>query len=236
MIEVVAETGSTNADLLARLRANEAVKEGAWLLADRQTQGRGRGGRSWIGEEGNLFASTMVKLRTDDPPAQTLSFVTSLALHAVIDNLRTQPFALQLKWPNDVLVAGAKLSGILLERARDAVVVGIGVNIRTAPALNDRKTTSLRAHGMEIERDTLAQSLAATFARELKHWRTSPPSATFDRWQAHAHPVGSTLSVHDSNGSPRTGIYQGLSDEGALLLRLADGTVAAITAGDVSLG
>ncbi len=236
MIEVVAETGSTNADLLARLRAGEAVQEGAWLVADRQTQGRGRGGRSWIGQDGNLFASTVVNLRADDPPAQTLSFVASLALHAVIENLRMQPLALQLKWPNDLLVAGAKLSGILLEREGEAVVVGIGVNIRTAPALDDRKTTSLRAHGIDIDRDALAQNLAATFGRELKHWRTSSPFATFDRWQAHAHSVGSTLSVHDSNGSPRTGIYQGLSDEGALLLRLADGTVAAITAGDVSLG
>jgi BirA family transcriptional regulator, biotin operon repressor / biotin---[acetyl-CoA-carboxylase] ligase len=111
-IESVAETGSTSADLLARLAAGEPVQEGCWLIADRQNAGRGRQGRGWLDGPGNFMGSTAVRLLPQDPAPSSLSFVAALAVYeAVLAHVAT-PLALQLKWPNDLLLDGAKLAGI----------------------------------------------------------------------------------------------------------------------------
>src|SRR5690606_17311029 len=132
LIQTVYETGSTNADLAARVRAGEALSEGFWLLADRQTGGRGRQGRAWENGAGNFMGSTLVWIGQDDPPARTLAFVAGLA---VIEALRPHCEGLRFKWPNDVLLGGAKLAGILLEAQSDAVIVGVGVNLAAAPTI-----------------------------------------------------------------------------------------------------
>src|SRR3546814_17137925 len=109
----LAELGSTN-DWLADA-ARQGAPEGQWVRADRQTGGRGRRGRTWVSEPGNLYASTLIRLRGGDPPAQQLGFVAALALHRALS--AWAPAArLSLKWPNDLLMDGAKLSGILRER------------------------------------------------------------------------------------------------------------------------
>ncbi|MBM3929212.1 MAG: biotin--[acetyl-CoA-carboxylase] ligase, partial [Sphingomonadales bacterium] len=140
----VAETGSTNADLLAAARSGAA--EGRWLRAVQQSAGRGRQGRIWQSAPGNLYASTIVRLRPHDPPAATLALVAAVALDDALGllcpSLRVAG-RLAIKWPNDLLLDGAKLVGILLERADDAVVIGFGVNCTHHPALPDRPTTSL---------------------------------------------------------------------------------------------
>ena len=136
MIETVRETGSTNADLAARIAHSGYVAEGAWLLADRQTAGRGRLGRSWSDGAGNFMGSTVVHLRHGDPSPDTLALVAGLAVYEAVVS-RAGPETM-LKWPNDVLVDGAKLAGILLERIGDAVVIGIGVNLAAAPRFDDR--------------------------------------------------------------------------------------------------
>ncbi|RZL52832.1 MAG: biotin--[acetyl-CoA-carboxylase] ligase, partial [Sphingomonas sp.] len=138
-IRTVAETGSTNADM--RLLARQGAEEGLWLRAERQTAGKGRLGRQWVSEPGNLYASTLVRLRPADPAPATLALVAAVALHRAVGVFL--PDAARLKWPNDLLLGDAKLSGILLERSEDAVVVGIGVNLAHHPDLPDRATTSL---------------------------------------------------------------------------------------------
>lgn len=235
MIGTVAETGSTNADLLARLGAGEYVPEGEWLIADRQTAGRGRQGRQWFDGHGNFMGSTVVHTAPGDPPAHTLALVAGLAVHEAVQPLCPNPSALMLKWPNDLLLGEAKLCGILLERAGQAVVIGIGVNLAASPALPDRKTIALSALGPAPDRDAFAASLASLLTRELDRWRSFGLDPIIRRWLAAGTPEGTLLSIHEHDGSVVQGRFAGLDGEGTLRLRLEDGAVRAIHAGDVML-
>ena len=235
MIRTVPETGSTNADLAAQLRAGEAVGEGSWLVADRQTAGRGRQGRSWFDGHGNFMGSTLVRPHERDPSPASLAFVTALAVYEAVVPLIANPSELTLKWPNDLMLAGAKLSGILLEREGDAIIVGIGVNLAAAPDLPDRRTVALAVFGPAPERDTFARSLATSFDRELERWRSFGLEPLVRRWESVAHPHGTSLRVHPPGEEPILGEYAGLTEDGALRLRLAGGESRVIHAGDVML-
>ena len=227
MIESVTETGSTNADLTARLRAGEPLAEGHWLIADRQTGGRGRQGRAWEDGAGNFMGSTIVTPGPGDPPPQTLAFVAGLA---VLEALRPHCAGLRLKWPNDVLFGRAKLAGILLEAEGNAVVVGIGANLASAPDIPNAARLPV-----PVERDAFAQALSWRFAEELDRWRRFGVDPLLGRWSAAAHPLGEALAVHEPGGARVSGTFAGLGGDGALLLRLADGSTRAIHAGDVML-
>ncbi|MCR2833743.1 biotin--[acetyl-CoA-carboxylase] ligase [Parerythrobacter lacustris] len=235
MIHTVAETGSTNADLVARLRAGEYLPEGDWLVAERQTAGRGRQGRSWFDGYGNFMGSTAIHLAACDPVAHTLALVASLALYEAVLPLLPDPSTLTLKWPNDLMLGGAKLSGILLEREGQTVVLGIGVNLAAAPNLPDRRTASLADIAPAPDRELFGTILAGHFSRELARWRQFGVEPIRSRWLAAAHPIGAPIAVHDGSGDQLTGEFAGLSPEGSLLLRLEDGTTRAIHAGDVML-
>ncbi len=234
-VELIAETGSTSADLLRRLADLEAVQEGAWLVAERQTAGRGRQGRTWLGGPGNFMGSTTVRLHPQDPPPATLSFVAALATYEAVLRHVPMPHSVRLKWPNDLLLGGAKMAGILLERAGDVAVVGIGVNLRAAPLLPERSAGYLAQRGPAPDRDAFARDLAASFDQELHRWRQFGTEPLFARWLAAAHPVGSPLSVHSAEGESVSGEFAGLEQDGALRLRLADGSMRVIHAGDVTL-
>lgn len=235
MIRTVAETGSTNADLIARLGAGERVPEHEWLVADRQTAGRGRQGRTWFDGHGNYMGSTVVHPGLGDPPPHTLALVTGLAVYEAVQPLCPNPAALVLKWPNDLLLADAKLCGILLERVGEAVVIGIGVNLAAAPDLPDRKTVALSSLGPAPDRDAFASILASSFHRELERWRTYGLVPLIRRWLAAGTPEGTPLSVHEPDGNVVQGCFAGLDNEGTLRLRLEDGAVRVIHAGDVML-
>lgn len=233
--EIVAETGSTNADLIARIARGEAVGENFWLIADRQLHGRGRQGREWIDGEGNFMGSTLVRLGPLDPPAASLSFLAAMALYEALLPHLARPQMLQLKWPNDVLLAGAKVAGILLERHKDNAIIGVGVNLATAPNLAERRTGALADAGALPARDAFAHDLAASFARELERWRHYGTDPLFTRWLSAAHPVGTPLAVHQQAGVTVAGIFDGLAPDGALRLRLDDGSSHVVHAGDVML-
>jgi BirA family biotin operon repressor/biotin-[acetyl-CoA-carboxylase] ligase len=211
------------------------VPEGYWLIADRQTAGRGRQGRRWFDGPGNFMGSTVVNLTPHDPPAATLSFVAALAVYEAVVTRLASPAALSLKWPNDVLLGGTKFCGLLLEREGEHAVVGIGVNLAKAPPVEDRATDSLAGHGPTPARDAFAQALARIFDLELSRWREFGLGPILGRWLAAAHAVGTPLSVHDGSGERIDGAFAGLAPDGALRLRLADGDVRVIHAGDVEL-
>ena len=233
MIRTVAETASTNADMLALATAGEP--EGLWLRAERQTAGRGRMGREWVSPLGNLYASTIVRLLPFDPPAPTLGFVAAVALEEVL-TAYAPTATFQIKWPNDVLASGAKLSGILLERTGDAVVIGVGVNLAGHPDIADRPTTSLAAlTGAAPDPNVFLEDLATSFARWLGKWRNEGLGSVLSVWRDKAHTQGTALRVNLPEGGAVEGLYDGLDHEGALKLRLADGAVRAIHAGDVFL-
>lgn len=213
--------------------AASGLEEGVWLRAERQTGGRGRLGRSWVSPPGNLYASTLVRIRPNDPPAATLAFVAAVALEETVSAYG--PGMPVLKWPNDVLIDGAKLSGILLERAGDAVVIGIGVNLAHHPTDTDRRATSLAAHNVAVVPEDFVETLAEAFARWVECWRGQGIDTIRRRWVAHAHPTGTPLNVRLPDGEAIDGLFDGLDMEGALILRLADGTRRVIHAGDVFL-
>ena len=209
--------------------ADPLAVEGEWLVALSQTAGRGRHGRHWQSPPGNFHGSTLVVLRPRDPPAPSLSLASGLALiDAVVAAAPDAP--LQLKWPNDLLLGGAKLGGILLERMGDRVVAGFGVNLAFAPALDDRATAALP---VKLTPQAFAPLLAASFARALEAWRSSALLA--ETWLARAHPLGTPLSVNATDARV-AGTFDGIDPGGALRLRLADGSVRVMHAGDVTLG
>jgi BirA family biotin operon repressor/biotin-[acetyl-CoA-carboxylase] ligase len=233
-IEFVAQTGSTNMDLLGRIARGEAVPEGYWLVADRQTEGRGRQGRSWLDAPGNFMGTTVVNMQPSDPLPASLSFVAAMAAYEVVVNHLAAPQSLVIKWPNDLMLGGAKLSGILLERVGNAAVIGIGVNLAAAPQLADRTTRHLAETGPAPDRDTFARDLATSFDRELDRWRQFGLDPLFARLLAASYPLGSVLTVHGADGTWVTGEFCGLESDGALRLRLSDGTICAIHAGDIT--
>ncbi len=231
LIRVVPETGSTNADMLALAAAGAA--EGSWLRAERQTAGKGRQGRAWESPVGNFYGSTLVRLRPTDPPAPTLALITVVALEEAVRVFL--PTGATIKWPNDLLIDGAKLSGVLLERAGDAVVVGIGVNLAHHPDLPDRPATSLAAQGVAVAAATFAEVLAESFSRWLSRWRGEGLDPIRQRWLDRAHPTGTALTARLPDGTAHDGLFDGLTGDGALILRLADGSRHVIHAGDVFL-
>jgi len=225
LIRSVSETGSTNDDMAALARAG--APEGSWLSADRQTGGRGRQGRAWSSPPGNLYASTLVRLRLGDPPPATLALVAAVALHEVVSAFAPA----RIKWPNDLMIADAKLAGILLERAEEAVVIGLGVNLAHHPKDLERPVTSLAAvAGAAPEPQSFLERLAESFARWLARWRTEGLAPVRRHWLAAAYPPGTALSTPEGDG-----LFDGLDETGALRLRLADGTSRVIHAGDVFL-
>ena len=221
----VSETGSTNDDLAALAAAG--AREGLWLRADRQRGGRGRLGRLWRSPPGNLYASTLVRLAPGDPAAPSLALVAAVALHEAV----SVHAEVAIKWPNDLLAGPAKLAGILLEREGDAVVIGFGVNLAHHPEDIERPATSIAAlSGRAPDPQLFCRALAESFARWLGRWREDGLGALRSAWLAAAHPLGTPLSTADGEGR-----FDGLDESGALRLRLADGTLRLVHAGDVFL-
>ena len=205
--------------------------EGDWLVALEQVAGKGRQGRGWVSPIGNFYGSTLVELRPSDPPPQTLSLMAGLALIEAVDAaLPEQP--LMLKWPNDLLLAGKKLAGILLERSGERVVIGFGVNLASAPILPDRECASLSGR---ISPQAFAPLLAASFQRLLELWRRSEPALVGQAWLARAHPIGTALRVHCGADEWVDGRFDGLEADGALRLRSHNGQLEVVRAGDVEL-
>jgi BirA family transcriptional regulator, biotin operon repressor / biotin---[acetyl-CoA-carboxylase] ligase len=235
LIEFVTNTGSTNADLAARLRNSESVPEGHWLVADRQTAGKGRQGRAWCDGAGNFTGSTLVRPGFGDPAPGSLALLAGLALHEVIALHLPPLHRAVLKWPNDVMIGSAKLAGILLERVGAAVIVGIGVNLASAPQLQDRATAALAQFSPAPDRDLFAAELAGQFAVELARWRGYGLGPVIARWLAAGHPSGTRLSVGEPGELSLEGEFAGLTDDGMLQLRLGDGGLRIVHAGEVRL-
>lgn len=216
------------------------MQEGDWLLADRQLAGKGRLGRVWNDGLGNFMGSTVVRPAPGDPAAATLALATGLAVH---DALATYvPNGLSLKWPNDVLLRPTpgsarqgKVAGILLEMIAGVVVVGIGVNLAKAPSVPGRTVMALSDVGPAPGRDAFAEQMALVFAKELQRWRNAGLPALLRRWEGAAHRLGTRLQVQPPGEDAVEGAFAGLSGNGNLQLKLADGTIRLINAGDVVL-
>ncbi len=225
---------STNDEICRRAEAG--APDGLWVMADGQSKGRGRRGRTWVSDaNGNLYCSGLVRLGASDPPAQQLSFVAALSVY---DALRPLVPNLRLKWPNDLLINGAKVAGILLESGGNAasgtwLVVGIGVNLAAHPDDSERPATDVATlTGVRHDPALLLETLASGFTSWRRRWQMGGFSAVKAAWLAAAHGLGQQLVVRLGHES-LTGIFAGLEDDGALLLRLESGEMRSIYAGEV---
>jgi BirA family biotin operon repressor/biotin-[acetyl-CoA-carboxylase] ligase len=227
---------STNAEALALARQGE--RGPAWITARSQTTGRGRRGNAWLSEPGNLYATLLL---IDPAPAEhapELSFVAALALHdAIVACAGALRARLTLKWPNDVLCDGRKLAGILVEGERTApglaVAIGIGANCRHHPAQTSHPATDLADAGAEVLPERLFAALSATMLLRLAQWRRGAGFAAIRAdWLGRAAGVGGELRVR-LPGRQLTGRFEALDARGRLLLRLADGALETIAAGEV---
>lgn len=232
-IHFVAETGSTNEDVRAQA---EHWPEGAWLRAERQLSGRGRRGRDWESPTGNLYASTLIRLKPTDPSISGLGLMVGVAVHAALASCLPAA-TMMLKWPNDVMIDSAKLSGMLLEREGDCVIVGVGINIANAPELTDRETIALAnlPDGEMVDAHQVMQALSQSFDHWLTIWREGGSRAINKAWLERAHPIGTTLLVSTGPDSRQQGRFLGLDGDGALILEREDGTSQIIHSGDVGV-
>ena len=233
------EAGSTNDE--ARERAARGAPEGTVVWARVQRAGRGRRGRSWVSPPGNLYFSVIIRPACEARSVAQLSFVAALAVLDLVDG--SLPGRARCKWPNDVLVDGGKVAGILLESALgpggrvDWVVLGIGVNLACHPSIEGPiPSTSLADAGaVTLAPEEALFSVLAALARRRREWETQGFAAVRSAWLARAHRLGGPVRV--ANGGRRlSGIFEGLDEGGALVLAQPGGERLSIAAGDVLFG
>jgi BirA family biotin operon repressor/biotin-[acetyl-CoA-carboxylase] ligase len=227
---------STNTGALALARRGETGP--LWVTARQQTAGRGRRGNAWISTPGNLYATLLLCDPAAPENAPQLSFVAALAVFdAIVDRATALREKLALKWPNDILCGGQKLAGILIEgetiAARLAVAVGIGVNCMHHPVDTAYPATDLAAAGTAVSAEDLFFALSGAMARRLAQWRRGDDFQSIrTNWLDRAAGIGGEMRVRLPNRE-FSGRAEALDKHGRLLLRLADGTLQTITAGDV---
>lgn len=232
-VEWLASVDSTNEESLRRAR--EGAQGPLWIAAWEQTRGRGRQGREWRSPRGNLAASLLIVDPCPVALAPQLGFVAGVALAQAV---QARGAGARLKWPNDLVCDGAKMSGLLLEATQTAgglaCVVGFGVNVREAPRGLPYAATSLAEQGVDVTAELLLDDLAAAMDDWLARWARGAGFALVrEAWLRHAAGLGGTMRV-ESAGRSLTGIFRGLDQSGQLLLETQSG-VETIAAGDVFL-
>lgn len=229
--------GSTNTEALQRSRTGE--RGPLWIAARAQTEGRGRRGRTWSSPEGNLAASLLMTINAPLSLGATLGFVAGLALWRAIENC-TSGLSVTLKWPNDVLVDGRKLAGILLEsESGDApaiVVIGMGVNIVSAPHDVPFPAVSLHALGQNVSAEHVFAELSDAWVDFYAVWDNGRGiDAIRSQWLTHAAGLGREITIRTGDTTLQ-GIFRTLDEQGRLVLQTSDGAQVPVAAGDVYFG
>jgi BirA family biotin operon repressor/biotin-[acetyl-CoA-carboxylase] ligase len=211
-----------------------------WIAADRQTTGRGRRGSAWQSSAGNLAATLFLRPGKPAGECAQLSFVAAIATHDAISTF-VPDANICVKWPNDVLANGKKIAGILLESASngttpDWLAIGIGINLAYFPEGTETPATSLAELGANAPppREALAR-LAASFAKCYDLWRARGFQPVRDAWLARAGGLGMRIRARLANGE-FWGVFEGIDETGALILREAQGRARIIAAGEVFFG
>ena len=222
-------TGSTNDDAknIARALTQQGVRDEQWTGAEIQTAGRGRGDRKWESPKGNLYASWVGRLPRPMKEVAQASFVASLAVFETTKHFMPQA-DLTFKWPNDVLIEGKKFCGILLEIEGDWLIVGIGVNLRTAPK---EALYPAAALGLDLPPQTFLEKLAEHFDRLKAQWQEEGFEPLRSLWLSHAQGLGEEIKVRLPTKEIE-GKFVALNARGALELAAAQGKIT-IEAGDV---
>jgi len=235
-LRIFESLGSTSD--LCRSLAAAGEPEGLAVLARRQEKGRGRNGRAWLSAPGNLFFSVLLRPRGPIREGGLWSLLAAVALAETMAPLLPDPSALSLKWPNDLLLDGRKLAGILLDSAADGsgnlawLVIGFGVNLAATPEVPNRAVAALAEFAPPPPPEQVAHALLA----RLDHWHRvrliDGFAAVRAAWLARAHPLGAPVTLR-LGGSDVGGSFAGLAEDGSLLLQSA-GRVRAYAAGEIT--
>ena len=232
-VDIVEQTASTNADLAAAARRGEPA--GLVLLAEEQTSGRGRLDRRWEAPpRACVLGSVLIRPATPPSSWPLVALLAGVAVAEAIRSVGELPAV--LKWPNDALVAGRKVAGILAERVDDAVVVGIGINVSVRePELAVPTATSLALEGGVADRESLAKETFRALARRLATWTDAngAPEAVLPAYREICDTIGRDVAVELPGGSVMHAHAQGVDDAGRLVVRRSDGETEALSAGDV---
>lgn len=236
------QTDSTNAE--ARRRAEAGETGPLWIAARRQTAGRGRRGRAWESDTGNLFATLLATTRKPPAEAAQVTFLAALAVADLLDRY-APPSLVTIKWPNDVMLAGEKVAGVLVESGAHPsgglwLAVGIGVNLAHAPTGTERPATALGQHlSGEVAApptvEVAARELAEAFGVWMDRWETLGFEPVLDAWRTRT-PGLDGPAVARLGHETVEGRAEGVAPDGALRLRLGDGSLRMISAGDVFFG
>jgi BirA family biotin operon repressor/biotin-[acetyl-CoA-carboxylase] ligase len=223
------ELDSTNEEARRLAEAGEATP--LWIMAARQTAGRGRRGRAWDMAEGNLAATLLVRPEASQAITGQLSCAAALAAAEMVQHFAPGA-AVTVKWPNDVLTEGRKIGGILLEGGKDWLAIGIGVNLVHHPEGTAFPATSLPQLGIAPPScDQAMGLLAARFAHWYDAWMENGFEALRATWLKRASGLGAPITARLPHET-RAGVFEGIDASGALLLK--EGTqVRAIAAGEV---
>lgn len=229
--------GSTNDEV--KLLLTQGAAEGTVVRAQRQTAGRGRRGRPWISEPGNLYCSLLLTPRCPLTQANQLSFVMAVAVGQTILPFLTSPEVLSYKWPNDLLLQKAKVAGILIEtesergQLTEACVVGIGININVVPDHPVYLVTALNQH---TELNLIQDVLFSALLDQIKHyydvWQQEGFAPIREAWKKRAHGLGQNMIVRIGN-QEMSGQFVDISPEGELLLKKQDGSISALMSAEI---
>ncbi|HET9200748.1 MAG TPA: biotin--[acetyl-CoA-carboxylase] ligase [Dehalococcoidia bacterium] len=223
---------------LARAEAEEDAPEGTLVLADAQTAGRGRQGRSWVSPPASNLYFTLV-LRPSIDQLTRLGMIVPLAIAQGLET--ATPLVCGIKWPNDVFVKGKKISGALIDSDIDGdivrfALVGIGINVnfdlRLFPEIADTATSVLTETGTNGSREAI---LAAVLNAFETHYAANRAPALFTEWRGRLINLGKRVAIHDYDGTVVEGLAESVKESGALLLKLDDGTVREFSAGQLNI-
>jgi BirA family biotin operon repressor/biotin-[acetyl-CoA-carboxylase] ligase len=237
---ILDHAGSTNREAFALAEAG--VRGPLWIMARRQTAGRGRADRQWVSAAGNLHASLLIDLDCPPTAVPQLSLLTGVA---TIDAIRLaamagpEPAGLRLKWPNDVLIGHDKCAGVLCESLAGppatTAVIGIGIDLAWHPTAMHRAATDLAAHGCRIAPEAMLACLNKTMQRWLAAWDGGRDfHSVRQAWLERAGPVGEMCTV-DTGRERIEGAFAGLDADGALMISDRHGQRRTVTFGDVAL-
>ena len=186
-------------DLIAEGKATDKTV----VVAQAQSAGRGRYKRTWVSHHGNLYASFIYKVYERDPK---LSYAVAVAIAETLIAFGLKP---QIKWPNDVLIDGKKISGVLIEYARNFVIVGIGINIKTCPTVKEYKTTKVNDYT-----NASVEEILSVLMKKLDKWRGVDFAFVRERWMELAICINQMIRYQGKDAE-----LIGLNEDGALVLR-----------------
>ena len=227
---------STNEE--AKRLADKGAQSGALVLARSQTSGRGRRGRVWSSPVGNLYSSLLLRPTCSLAEAARLTFLIAVAMAEAVETVTGGHVRPDCKWPNDLMVNGRKICGILLESASnqrsatDYLVIGAGVNVAFFPDDSERPATSLAALGVPVSVDDLVSTYVARVAHWLPIWEQDGFTPIREAWLARGYGIGKPV-VARLTERELSGTFVGLDDDGSLILREDSGAEHRIGAGEV---